>query len=72
MSAYLKDLIERVVATFIGGFISGITLPQIIDLDMSAVQAAAYAGAAAVLSLVKGIVARGAGSPETASLVSSR
>jgi len=76
--AYLKDLAERVAATFAATFLAVWTAPilsadspsgvwQAIS-DLSIVQKAALAGAAAVVSLAKGVLARYVGSPDTASL----
>ncbi len=60
---YLKDLAERVVVTFAGAFLAAFSVS-----DLSSAKAAAIAGAAAVLSLVKGLIAQTVASPDTASL----
>jgi hypothetical protein len=52
MSPYLKDLGERVATTFAFAFLSVFSVS-----DLSTFKSAAIAGAAAVLSLVKGLVA---------------
>lgn len=76
MSKFARDLTERVAATFVGAFLA-LYLPYILTdgstvenlADMSVLSKAAVAGVAAVLSLVKGLVAkRLAGSPDSASL----
>jgi hypothetical protein len=64
MSQYVKDLLERVVVTFLGAFLAVFTVT-----DVNTAKAAAVAGAAAVLSLIKGLVAKKAASADTASLV---
>jgi hypothetical protein len=64
MSQYAKDLLERVVVTFLGAFLS-----VFVVTDVNSAKAAAVAGAAAVLSLIKGLVAKQVKQPDTASLV---
>lgn len=68
---YVVDLIERIGATFAQGFItlfllSGAEVTGIVDF--STVKKAAIAGVMAVLSLVKGMLARTVGDSESASL----
>ncbi|MGW1433377.1 holin [Streptomyces sp. NPDC002431] len=53
---YARDLVERVVATFLQTFVGALVLTQPFDLAMW--QAAAVAGVAAVGALLKGLVAR--------------
>lgn len=53
---YARDLTERVLATFLQGFIGGVVVTTPLDLPMW--QAAAAGGVAAVLSLGKGLFAR--------------
>ena len=71
--AYVVDLVERVVWTFLQAFgaqlvASGwFTVAGVVDLSI--VQKAAIAGLAAVLSLAKGVVAKAVGSPDSAQLV---
>jgi hypothetical protein len=55
MSPFLKDLAERVVWTFVQAFGGAFTVAAFSDID--AWQAALVAGAAAVLSLLKGVAA---------------
>lgn len=69
---YVRDLIERVVATFVTAFLGVLVTGGVFDVshlrDASAWQAAGLAGVAAVLSLVKGIVAKFVGDRDSASL----
>ncbi|MBC3989323.1 hypothetical protein H8N00_10610 [Streptomyces sp. AC563] len=53
---YARDLTERVVSTYLQAFVAGAVLTEPLDLEMW--QAATAAGGAAVLALVKGLVAR--------------
>lgn len=53
---YGRDLLERVLSTFLQAGIAGIVVTQ--PLDASMWYAAGAGGVAAVLSLVKGLVAR--------------
>jgi len=65
-STYGRDLLERVVATFLQSFIAGIAITQ--PLDGSMWQAAAIGGGGAVLALLKGMFARLRGATNSASL----
>ncbi|MET9876582.1 hypothetical protein ABZZ36_18435 [Actinacidiphila glaucinigra] len=65
-AVYGRDLAERVVATFLQVFVGGLVLTTPFDLGMW--QAAAMGGVAAALSLVKGLVAKVFGDPNSASL----
>jgi hypothetical protein len=69
MTTYLKDLLERVVATFVMAYL-GVALSSAPDggLSIKASDAALIAGIAAVGSLIKGIAAKRLGTPDTASL----
>lgn len=69
MSAYTKDLTERVAATFLEGFLGGIVLTQYTDQEMWV--AAAVAGVASAAALLKGLLAKKTGDPKTASLADS-
>lgn len=63
-----RDLLERVLATFVAGFLGAVSLDitQITDLGWKAwLIAGAGAG---VVSVVKGLAARVIGSPNSASL----
>jgi methyl coenzyme M reductase beta subunit len=53
---YARDLVERVVSTFLQAFLGGVVVSQPFDLGMW--HAAALAGVAAAVSLVKGLAAR--------------
>ncbi len=70
---YLRDLLERVVWTFLQSFGGALIVGGVFDVNgirnLSAWQAAALAGVAAILSLVKGLVAKFVGNPETAALI---
>ena len=59
---YLRDLAERVVATFFMAFLGTLVSGGWFDVahirDVSALQAAGLAGIAAVLSLAKGLAAK--------------
>lgn len=72
MSPYLRDLAERVAATFVQGALAVGGYEVIVTGDIDALRAAWVGGAAAVLSLVKGLAAKRLGHPETASLADGR
>ena len=55
-STYGRDLVERVLSTFLQSFIGALVVTQPLDLGMW--RTAALAGVAAGVSLVKGLVAR--------------
>jgi hypothetical protein len=55
-ATYGRDLLERVVSTFLQAFLAGIVVTQ--PLDGSMWYAAGAGGIGAVLALVKGLVAR--------------
>lgn len=63
MSPYLKDLMERVVATFAFTFLSVFSFA-----DVSTSKDAAIAGAAAAASLLKGWLGKYVGADEHAGL----
>jgi hypothetical protein len=69
---YLRDLAERVITTFLTAFSGALITGGVFDVagvrDVSAYQAAGLAGVAAVLSLVKGLVAKWVSNRESASL----
>ncbi len=65
---YARDLAERVVATFVQAFIAALSLQAVLG-DVDALRSAGIAGVAAVLSLLKGLVAKGVGDSDSASLV---
>lgn len=66
MSLYLKDLTERVLVTFIEGLVGGLVLTQLTDQDMWL--SALAGGVAAVTALAKGLLAKGVGMADSASL----
>lgn len=55
-STFARDLVERILSTFLQAFIGGIAVTQ--PLNGSMWQAALVGGVAAALSLVKGLFAR--------------
>lgn len=63
MSQYVKDIAERVIVTALGAFLAVFSVT-----DLSSAKAGAIAAAAAVLSLIKGLVAAKVGTEGTASL----
>lgn len=63
---YARDLLERVLSTFLQGTIGGIVVTQ--PLDGSMWYAAGAGGVAAVVSLGKGLVARWRSISNSASL----
>jgi hypothetical protein len=69
VSAYLKDVAERVAVTFLEAFVAGIVVTQLTDTGMWA--AAGVAGGSAALSLVKSVLASQVGRTDSASLSSS-
>lgn len=72
VGTYAKDLAERVIVTFLQAFGATLVAGGVFDVsgvrDVSAWQAAGVAGIAAVLSLVKGLVAKLVSRKESASL----
>lgn len=71
--SFVRDLVERVAWTFAQAFLGAITLPALVDIvsggeaAMPTLHAALLAGAAAVLSMLKGVAASRLGTPGTAS-----
>lgn len=63
MSAFQKDLLERIAFTFAGAFLAVFSVA-----DLSSAKSAAVAGAAAAVSLIKGLIAKKVGNSDTASL----
>ncbi len=70
---YVRDLAERVVSTFVQAFLGALVAGNWFDIshirDLSIVQTAGVAGLVAVLAVIKGVVARFVGSPDSASAV---
>lgn len=67
MSKYLKDLAERCAWTFVQAFLGAYTITG----GRKAVESAAIAGVAAVLSVVKSVAAKRIGDHDSASTVPS-
>lgn len=69
---YVRDLVERIATTFAVAFLGTLVTGGWFDVshirDVSALQAAGLAGAAAVLSLIKGLVAKWVSNRDSASL----
>jgi hypothetical protein len=70
---YVRDLAERVIATYLEAFI-GLLLLEWTDVMnagalLSTGRSAAYAAAPTALAVIKGALARGVHDPGTASLV---
>ncbi|MEU2789002.1 hypothetical protein [Streptomyces sp. NPDC007100] len=63
---FARDLLERVLSTFLQAFIGGVVVTT--PLDASMWYAALAGGVAAVLSLVKGLIARWSSIKNSASL----
>lgn len=55
-ATYARDLVERVLSTFLQAFVGALVIST--PLDVSMWQTAAMAGVAAAVSLLKGLVAR--------------
>lgn len=71
-ATYVRDLAERIGSTFVVTFLGTLVTGGWFDVahvrDVSALQAAGLAGIAAVLSFVKGLVARFVADRDSASL----
>ncbi len=65
--SFARDLAERVFWTFVQAFLAPLSVTMILGGDVTALRAALYGGAAAVLSLLKGVAASKVGTPGTAS-----
>lgn len=63
-----KDLIERVVATFVQAAIGAMSSNSMFDLGVDQWKMMAGAGVAAAVSVIKGALATKIGTPGTASL----
>ena len=72
VGSYAKDLAERVIVTFLQAFGATLVAGGVFDVsgvrNVSAWQAAGVAGIAAVLSLIKGLVAKLVSKKDSASL----
>lgn len=67
MSVYFKDLVERVLMTFIQGALGSFVVTELTEQSMWL--AAAGGGVAAVAALFKALVAGNIGNTDSASLV---
>lgn len=65
---YARDLLERVLTSFLGGFVAGLTITQ--PLDGSMWYTALSGGVAAAFSLLKGLAAKLKDDKNSASLAS--
>lgn len=67
-NTFVKDLMERVIVSFLQGFltVTGFDLIDVFNLDWKAALAAG--GGMALLSLIKGMIAKFTANPESASL----
>jgi|GEM_PF-1588480 len=63
-----KDLVERVVATFVQAAIGAMSSNSMFDLGVDQWKMMAGAGVAAAVSVIKGALASKIGTPGTASL----
>ncbi|MBO92333.1 MAG: hypothetical protein CMM27_10505 [Rhodospirillaceae bacterium] len=63
-----KDLVERVVATFVQAAIGAMSSNSMFDLGVDQWKMMAGAGVAAAVSVIKGALATKIGTPGTASL----
>ena len=63
MSVFVRDAAERAVLTFVQAFAAAL-----VALETGSLETAVMAGLAAVSSLLKSIIARSVGDPESASL----
>jgi hypothetical protein len=66
---HAKDMGERALATFVQAFLASLSVASLVDTGMSGLDSALLAGAAAVLSLIKGWAAKAVGDPASASLL---
>lgn len=71
-TTYLRDLVERILSTFVQAFLGGLVAGNWFDVahirDLSVVETAGVAGLIAVLSLIKGLVAKFVADRDSASL----
>lgn len=68
MSKFLQDAVERVVATFVVVFLTALLATPAEVWTADTAKKAGFAGAAAALTLVKTLVAKFVGNPDSASL----
>jgi hypothetical protein len=70
MSDYTKDLLERIIRTFLVTFLGAVLAAAPSGgISLAAVQAAALAGIAAVGSLILGLLSKPIGDTESASIL---
>lgn len=67
---YVLDLVERMAFTWVAAFVATLVAPEVMTLNVDTLQAAALAGVAAVVTLVKGLLAKSVGSKDSAGIVS--
>lgn len=71
-ATYVRDLVERVVFTFLQAFGAALVAGDWFNVahvrDLSIVQTAGLAGIAAVLAVIKGLIAKAVSNRESASL----
>lgn len=69
---YARDLVERLIKTFVQAFLGTLVAANWFSLDqirnVSTLQAAGLAGAAAVLSVVTSLISKFVNRPDSASL----
>ena len=65
---FTKDLVERVVATFVQASLGAMTSNSMFDLGVDQWKMMAGAGVAGAVSVIKGALATKIGTPGTASL----
>ena len=68
-SLFNRDLLERVVATFIQAAIGSMSANSMFDMGVSQWKMVVGAGLAAAVSVLKGAMAQKVGTPGTSSLV---
>lgn len=69
MSQFLRDAIERIIATYLQAFLGLLAAAAATPFDVSSLRAAALAAAPAALAAAKALFARQLGDPESASLL---
>ena len=68
---WLTDALERIIATFLQGFLVIVVAAGADQINMGTLKAAGVAGAMAVLAFLKSLLAQKVGNPESASLAPS-
>lgn len=69
MGIFLKDLIERTVATYVQVFLGLIIATSTDMVDINTLKVAAISALPAALAVAKGLIAKRFGDPNSASLV---